>query len=557
MTDFPPTDEQQDFLDAIDTGRSIVVQAGAGAGKTTGMRMGAEKLSAQGKKGIYTAFNSAIVQSAKGSFPRGVTAQTTYSMAYRAGGHAWKDRLEIKGQTLRDVARILQITGPLYLGKDRSPLAPTKVARLALGAVDKFCASADDELTADHIDGIPGCEDMSGHIADEVLPLAQRAWDDMSRPKSGQLRVKPGLYFKRWALSRPQIAADYAMVDEVQDTDPVLARVLREQDLPLYLIGDDAQMIYGWRGCVSVMGDFPDAVQLAFTKSFRFGPAIADEANKWLDLLGAKIRLTGHDPVPSRLQLVERPDAVLCRTNAQAVLEAIEAHEQGVTVHLKGAGEAVRALAESAAQLQQGKEAWHPELAAFRTWSDVLQYVEDGMASTELENTVRLLDTHGIDTVLDGISGTVAEAFAERIVTTTHKVKGLEWSSVRIADDWTPPKDRNTLPREELCMLAYVAVTRAKVELDRGGLAWIDDYAGTATRTSAPLAQRAAVASSVTAPASPKARAAELLRAAIVAAGGTVDEERLAVDVAAIIAEYLRQVPAASGRPDLRVVATG
>ncbi|MEK6443689.1 UvrD-helicase domain-containing protein [Pseudonocardia sp. T1-2H] len=484
MADFALTPEQQDFLDATDDGGpGIVCQAGAGAGKTTVMRKAGEKLAVRGKRGIYTAFNKAIVESASGTFPRNVTPQTTYSIAYQAGGHHYKRTLDITSQTLQDVARILRINEPLYLGKDVTPLAPNKVARLAIGTVDQFCASADDVLGAAHVPDVPGAEDARQHIIDTVLPLAVRAWEDMADPSGkhggGKLRSKPGLYFKRWALTHPQIRADFLMVDEVQDTDPVLAGVLREQQLPMYLIGDDAQMIYGWRGCVSVMGDFPALHQLSLTKSFRFGTAVADEANKWLDLLDAKIRITGNDAVNSVVGPLTHPDAVLTRSNAEAVIEAIEAHKQGVKVHLKGAGDAVRALAEGAAQLQQGRTAWHPELAAFRTWGAVIQYVEDGQASTELENTVRLLDTHGIDVVEEALSKTVAEPYAERVVTTTHKVKGLEWSAVRIGNDWHPPRGDQD-PSPETAMLAYVAVTRAKEQLDRGGLDWVDDYAGDA-----------------------------------------------------------------------------
>ena len=476
MTAHPPTEQQQAARDDFATGRDVVIQARAGAGKTTLLRMLSED--AGRRLGLYTAFNKAIVQSAKGSFPRNVTAQTTFSIAYRAGGHAWKDRLEITGQTLRDVCRILGVTQPAHLGADLAPFSATKVARHALATVKAFCASADPDLTARHVPHVPGVEgDAHAALVAAVLPVALRAWDDMARPRTGQLRVDPSLYFKRWALSHPKIDRDFLMIDECQDTDAVLAGVLREQThLQRVFVGDSAQAIYGWRGCVDVMGDYPDAAHLQLTKSFRFGPAIAAEANKWLELLDAGAHVEGHEPVGSVLAEVAHPDAVLTRSNAEAVIEAIKAHEQGVKVHLAGAGDEVRALAEAAAELQSGRETYHRELQAFGSWSAVLQYVEDGMASAELETTVRLLDTHGIETVVDAIGHTVAAPYADRIVTTTHKCKGLEWDTVRIADDWTPPKNDGDPVKPADAMLAYVAVTRAKKTLDRGGLAWVDRY---------------------------------------------------------------------------------
>src|SRR6478609_11389217 len=127
-----PTPEQQAFLDVIGDGNGIVCQAGAGAGKTTVMRAGAHRLTERGQRGIYTAFNKAIVDSAKGKFPRGVAPMTTYGIAWHAHGKAWSDRINIKGQTLRDVARIVGVREPLNLGKDIAPLSVAKVARLVL-----------------------------------------------------------------------------------------------------------------------------------------------------------------------------------------------------------------------------------------------------------------------------------------------------------------------------------------------------------------------------------------------------------------------------------------
>jgi hypothetical protein len=56
-----------------------------------------------------------------------------------------------------------------------------------------------------------------------------------------------------------------------------------------------------------------DAEQLTLTRSFRFGPQIADEANRRLALADAPIRLKGTTSVPAEVSSVDHPDAVLCR----------------------------------------------------------------------------------------------------------------------------------------------------------------------------------------------------------------------------------------------------
>lgn len=63
--------------------------------------------------------------------------------------------------------------------------------------------------------------------------------------------------------------------------------------------------------------------------------------------------------------------------------------------------------------------------------------------------------------------------------------EGREWNTVRIAHDFTPPKDADEhnadgqpMPGpidETEARLAYVAVTRARTRLDIGGLSWIND----------------------------------------------------------------------------------
>ena len=61
------------------------------------------------------------------------------------------------------------------------------------------------------------------------------------------------------------------------------------------------------------------------------------------------------------------------------------------------------------------------------------------------------------------------------VISTAHKSKGREWDRVRIAADFKAPEEGKTPSRAEL-MLLYVAVTRAKVALDRTALTWVDAF---------------------------------------------------------------------------------
>jgi superfamily I DNA/RNA helicase len=252
-------------------------------------------------------------------------------------------------------------------------------------------------------------------------------------------------------------------------------------------VGDSAQAIYEWRGAINAMTKWP-GTQLVLSKSFRFGPAIATEANRWLDVVNAPLRLSGHAPIPSRLAVLEHPQAILARSNAGAIRELLLALAANQRAALVGGGEAIRSLAGAAQSLKAGRGTEHPELFAFTSWGEVQEYVEQDEAGADLKTFVTLIDEFGPETIIDALDHLVDEpdpdrpgpAAADVTISTAHKAKGREWDTVRISDDFHEPRrtaDGDHLPvKPGEARLAYVAVTRARRVLDRGSLAWIDGY---------------------------------------------------------------------------------
>jgi superfamily I DNA/RNA helicase len=96
------------------------------------------------------------------------------------------------------------------------------------------------------------------------------------------------------------------------------------------------------------------------------------------------------------------------------------------------------------------------------------------------------VDEHGVDVILAAVDKLSVEQGAEIVVSTAHKAKGREWASVRIGEDFTEPMDQeetdengDPLPGDiddAEARLAYVAVTRARHQLDIGGLGWINQH---------------------------------------------------------------------------------
>lgn len=767
-----PTDEQAAVIDVCKAGDSLVVEAGAGAGKTSTLAMSAEAMSG---RGLYVAYNKAIATDAKGKFPRSVRCSTAHALAMAAVGREYEHRMNGPRVPAREQAQILRIHGPFKAGARL--LAPQRVARLAIETVERFCKSADEDMTVWHVPRKPGLDDQAVHaeLAGQILPVARRAWDDL-RSHDGKLRFDHGHYLKLWQLSHPALSADFIFFDEAQDASPVILDVVVRQtgsqlvavgdrcqpagtlvtrvvhgpkgnrwtgktatvteevpiedlnigdrvisyDMPhqylrrggsavsgitarpftgnlvrvqteaghvtrytpdhhcvarfgadindkhvVYLMrrGDDyrigvtsgrnssyqnrvgivirasqegadaawilraydtrrealtaemtlawvygipdvafqasnrttisqedldefwakvggnrnaaahllhdegrsvehplwsaggnlwtrrpfvtracnlmdgmevlpltsellldghevtrkswtpitvrpetyngqvysltvegdhtyvgdgivthnCQAINGWTGAINAMDKFPAGKRLTLSQSFRFGNAIAREANKWLTLLGSDLRISGFDRISSMVRSLERPEATLCRTNAEAMAEAMSALEAGRATAIVGGGNEVRAMAEAAADLKQGRGTGHPELYAFTTWAEVQDHAENDATGSDLRVMVQLIDEHGPEKIIAMAGQLTDEDSAETVISTAHKAKGREWDSVRIATDFREPKgdpDKAGDPEvsADLAMLAYVAVTRARLNLDRAGLAWVDRY---------------------------------------------------------------------------------
>ncbi|MFF0721316.1 UvrD-helicase domain-containing protein [Micromonospora sp. NPDC003816] len=476
-----PTAEQQQVIDAFRhrDRPTIVVQAGAGCGKSSTLKMAAK--TEPYRKGLYVAYNKALAVEARGSFPAAVDCRTAHSLAFGPVGRHYRDRLNGPRVPAKDVAEFLGFNSPVQISGELAPLAPTTLARLTMDLVGKFLNSADQEPATEHSPQVDGySRAYNKALAQYLVPYARKAWDDLQLQSGGRLKFTHDVYLKLYQLSRPRIPVDYVLLDEAQDLSPVMASLFHFQDhAQRIMVGDSAQAIYGFRGAIDAMQKFVADHRLTLSQSFRFGPAIADEANKWLDLLDAPLRLTGFPPADSTVvPILGDPRAILCRSNAGAITQVMHAAAAGRRPALVGGGDDIRRLAEAAQELIDGRATSHPELVAFQTWDQVREHAAQDDASGNLQVLVKLIDDHSPAQILRVVGSLVDEANADVVISTAHKAKGREWDTVRIAGDFREPRvdpvtHRVRLVADEL-MLAYVAVTRARQVLDRQGLAWVD-----------------------------------------------------------------------------------
>lgn len=495
MSDFKLTDEQQYAKECAANGETFVMDAVAGSGKTSTAREMCKVLEG---RGLYLVYNSSAAADAKKSFPRDVKVSTTSALAWNRYPE-YQDRMRPGSPRVRakDTAALVGLTQPIQLGGS-IVINPISVASMALETIQKFCYSADTRISEKHTPPAPAGLEMLQEdlIRSEVAVWARKIWADAIKVDSKH-RFTFDYAFKLMVMSPPDLGYDTVIIDEAQDSNWATLHLLKAQvNSQLIAVGDPAQQLYSWRGASDIMGEF-GGKRLPLSKSFRFGERIAEEANKWLEHTQTPIRVTGNEQMDSIVtdRPLQRVDAVLCRSNAAVMERAIEEMESGKKVAIVGGTQALVTLARAAGDLMEGKKTSHPELSAFSDWGDLMAFTQEP-GGGDLKALVQLINTHKVSGILKACNSLVAETPQEAkyqrrtfvspdaVISTAHKSKGREWMNVEVGDDFKEPEDVEDplgISRPEPgpigrhdAMLHYVTVTRARRQLNRGSLAWID-----------------------------------------------------------------------------------
>lgn len=505
-----PTPEQFAILQSAAAGAHLQVIAGAGTGKTATLLFLA---SARPQlRSLYLAFNKSVaVEAARKFAGTGVVVKTMHALAYASHGAPMQHRsmrylrpaeqLAILGvEEAFPVRFAAERSGTADVGEPapwlRRTISRTRLLQGAWRLVDAFLSTDTPSLDAvpvalDHdqlLGGAVAHPEDAAALEARIRAIATDWWRDLTDP-AGRLQYSHAAYFKAWALAGPQLPFDVLFLDEAQDTDQVLLGVLRRQQrTQIIAVGDTEQAIYGWRGATDALSAF-DGATLHLTQAFRFGEAIAAEANWWLSALDGPIRLQGLRGKPSRVGQVARPDAIICRTNAGVLAATLAAQGEGRRVHVVGERkmQELTRLAEGCVELQDVGKSSHPDLKGFTSWAQVRAAADEGEAPT-LAPLLALIDQHGAAKLLDVLAACVGAHEADLHVATVHVAKGLEWEQVRLHGDFLPPGfDEDGAPRpiptEELRII-YVAVTRARSAVDVGQVAFLRAWPGGA-RTAA------------------------------------------------------------------------
>jgi hypothetical protein len=459
-----PTQEQIQAIELFQTRQNLKLAAFAGAGKTSTLKMLANSSE---HRGLYLAFNRKTADEAKAGFPGHVDCRTTHSIAFQAIKGGFSNITKLTSSIFpKQLAALRQYRKMVF--SPTFALSETQLAFLVLKTVTVFCQNDHENLSAEHFPKYGALlgqkPDVIDAVRNWVLKEARSLWIDMTDVRTEMPLGHDG-YLKLWALSEPTIGASYILLDEAQDSNPAVLGVLRKQQCQIVYVGDKHQQIYEWRGAIDAMSNIETTHSAFLTKSFRFGPKIADCATRVLRTLGEGRAITGNESISSTISVSGSADAILARTNATVISEVVRNLDEGRKPYIFGGSEDLKRLIDDVFELKKRRPARSPEFFGFSNWPEVVAFAlsEEG---TSLQSFVKLVESKGEIKLWKALSQVAEnERDADVVISTAHKAKGCEWQSVRLAEDFVTSNSGDDCKSEEEIRLFYVALTRARERL--------------------------------------------------------------------------------------------
>lgn len=470
-------------------GEVAKIVAFAGTGKTTTL-VRYTQLRPQ-IKFLLVIFNKSACEYAKTIFPRNVDCKTGHGLAFGRMGFRYRSAGKFKGYG----PTVFSITQTLQTKKGDNLFVR---AKFVLDTLNTFLASADPVPTEAHVPSFRMDESGSRVF---IEPQKRKMytedtiylWSRMQDLDDKKVPMSHDGYLKLYQLSSPRLHYTYdcILIDEAQDLTPALSDILLSQNMAKILVGDPHQQIYSFRGAVNSMQTVQANTIFYLTQSFRFGPEIAEIAACCLEILKneKKKTLVGNGQ-PCKV-LGERVGqlAVLTRCNFTLFNEAVtrcchqDTEEKIAFVGgTDGFGFSMimdiymLMLTPEERRKEVGREIENKMVKSFTSLGELEKYATKTQ-DNELLGKIKIVRTHhhNLPTFLPKIlRKTIRDIrMADVVLSTAHKSKGLEFSTVHLTDDYityiqlqqleiqimnTPLR----LPSEDESNLLYVAVTRAK-----------------------------------------------------------------------------------------------
>lgn len=496
MADFPPTQQQQAFLDELTTTSShLALIARAGCGKTSSILLGVDAIRSfdQRAEVLCIAYNKAIADEVGNKLKsRGhgdwklTQASTLHALGNGLLRAAYQPLIEGKKTRNLIAARAEDPAQSTAYGR---PAMVKAIAQLVgygkQAAVGVFGAITDLSVwyaLADHygldIDDPQELEDVVECAVqiylDGLDQLDVIDFDDMIL-----LPLIKGL--------RVRFPKDYVFLDEAQDLSPArqaLARLfVKPRTGRMIIVGDDRQAIYGFSGAdanalPNLIASF-NATALPLSVTWRCPKAVVREAQLYVpDIVAAPEAPEGEVNDIAMLPDVLTPgqDAVLCRNTAPLIGLAYGLIRAGIPAKVEGRsiGEGLKTLAQrwkvtTIAGLTHRLEQWEDrEVAKAQVKGDeakVEEIMDKAATLREIASACQARGDQSLGAVIVAIDALFGDDVKDAVTLATyHRSKGREWLNVYLFEHALRcPSKGARQPWQQLqeANLAYVAVTRA------------------------------------------------------------------------------------------------
>jgi DNA helicase II / ATP-dependent DNA helicase PcrA len=494
-----------------DSKGSLIINAYAGTGKTSTLMEIAKVIKGNGFMG---AFNKAIADEFKGRLARQGSHHVKGSTLHSAGLAAWTkvagQRVEVNSRKLESIVKSrLPKTADYRLWKVvRDAVAFGKQACFGVEGAPKVGDRVEWLNTVEYYDLQEELQGLYPQVSvEDLISYAIDVYQDSLE------RCKTEIDFDDMLLAPLYYGAafqkyDWVMIDECQDTNMarrMIAFKMLGPNSRMVAVGDRHQAIYGFAGAnadsmdriaeqMEVRGEF---TELPLSVTYRCPKSVVKVAQSWVP------KFEAHSENPQGLvthmshtdffnQTFMWNDAILCRNTRPLVGIADRLRDAGVACVVEGnTGRGLKKLAErwggdlvldAFLERLEGYEAEEVGKWEKKDKLDKVEFVKDRCATLR-DMVGRMSPTSAsMPWTTRSLVQRIEMLFGENSqnvlrLCTIHRAKGREWNRVYLIgrNRYMPsPYAKKEWEMAQEDNLAYVAVTRAKVELVEVNVPFID-----------------------------------------------------------------------------------
>lgn len=466
-----PNEQQSNIIEY--EGNALSINSGAGTGKTSVLVEYA--LKRPNIPMLYVCYNEAIQKEAKKKFPANVKCITGHAMAFAVFGVKYNHKLVNNYR--------------LTLVKNFVETKSWEVATNCLKALNNFLNSNSTDFVDKHASFIPGTSQKAKQLRKITLGFAKKMWIAAIDVNS-DFPVSHDVYLKLYCLSEANLSRWFGVIlfDEAQDANPVISGFILRNKCRFILVGDRNQQLYRFRNAENALKNFEkekNADVMFMTKSFRFGPSVAQMANY---ILQHTSKVSGEEQPPMEgnpsIQDVV-VDSVLPKelnkkhTRLHRTVQGV--FDTGINnIHRKiywiGGIEKYNLqelLDVYFLSINDKKSIVRKKLIVDYKSYEIYKESAEGSNDFGMKRIIKIIKEHG-DSVISKVkllkkNSVSSEKDADLTIGTVHRSKGLEWPFVILDDDFKDLLDDSANYSKDYIIdelnILYVAITRAQKKL--------------------------------------------------------------------------------------------